>query len=250
MVELNQVIRQLRKVGYRNKFWQRSEVKELCNVLHDTETIIQATNGYYDGGMALLVATDTRLILIDHKPMFLTLDSIAYPMVQEIAYNYRLLNSTLHIFTSNRCLDFSSWNHSQIREILKFAQTAMKDKGGMTHETIVRDGSNDGRPIEADNNQTPVQKPVYAPQYIQTPRQPAQVYYEQPAVTDSTPLEPHYAQPIDTSDPYYSYEPVQPSLTPAPNSVSDSLANLVLSQNDIQPEPRLTAVRTPSMVQS
>jgi hypothetical protein len=98
----------------------------LCNVLHEDEQIIQATNGHYEGGFSLLVATDHRLILVDRKPMFLTLDSIAYSMVQEVTFNYRLLNSTIHIYTTNKVLDFSSWNHNQIRTILSTTQKAMR----------------------------------------------------------------------------------------------------------------------------
>src|ERR1035438_6354320 len=63
MVLLSNVLKQLSKVGYHAGIFQRSEVKELCNVLHEDEQIIQATNGHYEGGFSLLVATDHRLIL-------------------------------------------------------------------------------------------------------------------------------------------------------------------------------------------
>jgi hypothetical protein len=59
--------------------------------------------------------------------MFLTLDSISYQMIQEVTFNYRLLNSTIHIYTSNKVLDFSSWNHGQIRSILTYTQKAMRE---------------------------------------------------------------------------------------------------------------------------
>lgn len=126
MVELKDVQDQLAKVGYKNGVWQRAEVKELCNVLHADEQIIQATNGHHEGGFGLLVATDHRLILVDRKPMFLTLDSIAYWMIQEASFTYRLLNSTIHIFTSNKVLDFSSWNQTGLRQILTYTQYAMR----------------------------------------------------------------------------------------------------------------------------
>lgn len=126
MVEQAKVMAQLSKVGYKAKMFQRAEVKELCNVLHEDEIILQATNGYYEGGFGLMVATSVRILLVDKKPMFLTLDSISYSMIQEVTFNYRLLNSTIHIFTSNKCLDFNSWNHAQIRAILNHTQQAMR----------------------------------------------------------------------------------------------------------------------------
>ena len=137
MVELSKVLKQLADVGYKTTMFQRSEVKELCNVLHEDEEILQATNGYYEGGFSLLVATDHRLLLVDRKPMFLTLDSIAYSMIQEVTFNYRLLNSTIHIYTSNKVLDYNSWNHSQLRSILSFTQRAMREPSHQVPQTAV-----------------------------------------------------------------------------------------------------------------
>jgi hypothetical protein len=115
----------LASIGYKVPSWQKAEVRELCRVIHPDEVIIQAVNGHYEGGFGLLVATNHRLLLVDRKPMFLTLDAISYGMIQEISLNYRLLNSTIHIWTSNKCLDFSSWNHTRIREVLDYAQKSI-----------------------------------------------------------------------------------------------------------------------------
>ncbi len=161
MVDLSKVLDQLSKVGYKSRIWQRAEVKELCNVLHEDEEILQATNGYYEGGFSLLVATDQRLLLVDRKPMFLTLDSIAYSMIQEVSYNYRLLNSTIHIFTTNKCLDFSSWNHSQIRAILTHSQKAMQQKGSLvlatapTVDESKKEETQEQKQLATDQNQEP-----------------------------------------------------------------------------------------------
>lgn len=142
MVELAKVQAQLTKVGYRAQMWGRSEVRELCNVLALDETIVHAVNGHYEGGFALLVATDKRLILVDRKIMFLTLDAISYSMIQEVQLNYRLLNSTINIYTSNKCLVFNTWSHSRLRSILSYAQEKiMEDK--MQHQNF---GYNQSQP--------------------------------------------------------------------------------------------------------
>lgn len=150
MVELSNVLARLKEVGYRPGFFQRAEVKELCKVLHEDETIYQATNGYYEGGFSLLVATDHRLLLIDRKPMFLTLDSIAYSMIQEVSFNYRLFNSTIHIFTSNKCLDFNSWNHSQIRAILTHTQQAMRTLRSNQTDKVYSFNDDDRQSLDGD----------------------------------------------------------------------------------------------------
>lgn len=122
MVSLAVVKMQLAKAGCSVSFWGRGEVRELCNVLAEDETIIHASNGYHEGGFGLLVATDQRMLLVDRKPMYLTLDAISYGMIQEITLNYRLLNSSINIYTSNKCMVFKSWNHSRLRQMLMFSQ--------------------------------------------------------------------------------------------------------------------------------
>ncbi len=122
MISLGDVERQLRQVGCNFRFWGRAEVRELAVVLMPGETIVHATNGHYEGGFALLVATDQRLILIDRKPMFLTIEAISYDMIAEVNFNHRLLNATLRVFTLNKTLIFTSWNHAHLRAILVYAQ--------------------------------------------------------------------------------------------------------------------------------
>jgi hypothetical protein len=79
-------------------------------------------NGRYEGGFALLCLTDHRLLLIDRKPMFLTLEDIRFDMIAEIDYHARLLDNTVHIITPNRKLVFRSWNQKRLRELLNHTQ--------------------------------------------------------------------------------------------------------------------------------
>jgi hypothetical protein len=125
MVSVASVKLQLTKAGYKFSYWTRAEVKELCDVLMPGEIITQATNGYYENGFALLVATDNRLLLIDRKPMFLSLDTISYGMIQEVTLDYRLLNSSVHIFTSNKVLVFKSRSPIRLRAMVSYIQQSV-----------------------------------------------------------------------------------------------------------------------------
>lgn len=122
MVSLNQVEEQLKRVGCNFRFWGRPEIRELCNILMQGETITQCVNGRYEGGFALLVATDHRLLLIDKKPMFLTLEDIRYDMVSEMDYSAQLLGATVHIITPNRKLSFTAWNQARLRKMMNHIQ--------------------------------------------------------------------------------------------------------------------------------
>lgn len=122
MVTLATVEEQLRKVGCNFRFWGRPEIRELANILMQDEIIAGCTNGRYEGGFALLCITNHRLLLVDRKPMFLTLEDIRFDMIAEIDYNARVLEATVHIITPNRTLTFHSWNQRRLREILNHTQ--------------------------------------------------------------------------------------------------------------------------------
>jgi hypothetical protein len=122
MTTLAQVEEQLKRVGCNFRFWGRPEIRELANILMEDEVIAAAVNGRYEGGFALLCATNHRLLLIDRKPMFLTLEDIRFDMIAEIDFSARLLDSTVHIITPNRKLTFTSWSHHRLRAILNHMQ--------------------------------------------------------------------------------------------------------------------------------
>lgn len=127
MVSLHQVEEQLKKIGCNFRFWGRPEVRELQHILIEGETIAQAINGRYEGGFALLCVTDHRLLLIDKKPMFLTLEDIRFDMISEIDYSSRLLDGTITIMTPNRKLVFTGWNQGRLRILLNYVQQRISD---------------------------------------------------------------------------------------------------------------------------
>jgi len=122
MVPLIRVEEQLKRIGSNFKWWGRSEIRELANILMEDEIIAGCVNGRYSGGFALLCVTNHRLLLVDRKPMFLTLEDIRFDMISEIDYNSRLLDNTVFIMTPNRSFTFTSWNEHRLRKILNYVQ--------------------------------------------------------------------------------------------------------------------------------
>jgi hypothetical protein len=122
MVSLDYVEDQLKRVGCNYHFWCRPEIKELRNILVPGEVIAQAVIGRYENGFALLVATNHRLLLVDKKPMFLTLEDLRFDMISEIDYSAQVFEGTVKIMTPNRKLVFTGWNHARLRNILNYTQ--------------------------------------------------------------------------------------------------------------------------------
>lgn len=126
MMSLNQVEEQLKRVGCNFRFWGRGEIRELRKVLTTDEVIQHCVNGRYENGFAMLVATNQRLLLIDHKPIFVAIEDIRYDMIAEIDFSSQLLTGVIRVITPGRPLRFLSWSQYHLREVLKCAQAHMQ----------------------------------------------------------------------------------------------------------------------------
>ncbi len=127
MVDARDVKKQLRRIGADYRFWGAPEIRELPKILFDNETIRHFINGRYSGGFAALVATDIRVILIDKKPLFLTLEDIRYDMVSDVMFNHRLLNASIIIGTVHNSFTFVGFNSTNLRLLTNFIQQRVMD---------------------------------------------------------------------------------------------------------------------------
>ncbi len=122
MVDPKIVSQQLRETGCDYAFWGRTETRELCTVLMDNERIMQAVNGYYDGGFALLCITNYRVLVVDKKPFLLSVEDLRYDMIAEVDFSSRIFTSVLHVYTPLRTLVFTSWSTTRLRKSMNYIQ--------------------------------------------------------------------------------------------------------------------------------
>jgi hypothetical protein len=122
------VAAQLKKIGFNQHAWGRAEVRELPNIILPDEEIFECVNGMYEGGFALLIATDVRVLLIDKKPFnYLTVEDLRFDMINEIDYNHRALGAYVDISTGNRDLKFRSYNQPRLRRLINHVQRRMAE---------------------------------------------------------------------------------------------------------------------------
>jgi hypothetical protein len=155
MISLNQVEDQLKRVGCNFRFWCRPEIRELCKILMPGETIAQAVVGRYENGYALLCVTDHRLLLIDKKPMFLTLEDLRFDMISEIDYSSQMLDGTVRIMTPNRKLTFTAWNQARLRNVLNYTQMRVSE---IRQHYMQRQFTSQSQPQEVVTAAWPVQQ--------------------------------------------------------------------------------------------
>lgn len=128
MVTERAVAAQLERIGFNDHAWGRQEIRELPNIILPDETIFECVNGTYEGGFALLVATDVRVLLIDKKPLnYLTVEDLRFDMINEIDYSHRVFGAYVEITTGNRVLKFRSYNRQRLRKLINHVQHRMAD---------------------------------------------------------------------------------------------------------------------------
>lgn len=122
MVTHQEIERQLRATGTKIGWFGRAEARELEHIIEPGETIMYCLNGRYENGFAMLCVTNHRVVLIDKKPLYLSIEDIRYDMVSEVDFDGRLLESTVTICTLSKNLRFSSFKGAKLRYAMSYLQ--------------------------------------------------------------------------------------------------------------------------------
>jgi len=128
MVSNDSIISQLSAINFNQHGWGRTELRELPSIILPEEVIYECVNGIYEGGFALLVATDVRVLLVDKKPLnFLTVEDLRFDMINELDYNHRIIGASISISAGSKNLSFSSLNQPRLRKLITHVQHCMAD---------------------------------------------------------------------------------------------------------------------------
>jgi hypothetical protein len=144
MVQMSIIEARLAKLGFKTSLWFKPEIRELQHILMDNEQIVGAVAGRYFGGFALLVATDRRILLIDKKLPYVSVEDIRYDMISEIDYSSQLFDATITIFTVNKQHRFNSWKHKHhLRKLTQYSQQRVMEvrqhySGSQAQQDIIR----------------------------------------------------------------------------------------------------------------
>lgn len=150
MVSKDYIEKQLKELDFKISGWGRAEVAQLPHIILPDERIYEVVNGIYEGGFALLLATDIRVLLVDKKPMsFLTVEDLRFDMINEIDYNHRFMGAYITIATGNKTLLFRSYNKARLRKLIGHVQHCMAETKKKQSSTV----EDQGRHLEKINQQ-------------------------------------------------------------------------------------------------
>ncbi len=128
MVSLDYINQQLHNINYHRHFWINPEIDELVNILMPDETIYECVSGNYEGGSALLIVTNERVLLIDRKFLnFLTVEDMRFDRINQIDYSYRLMAAYTNINSGLKNLKFMSFNKTRLRKLVNYIQVFISE---------------------------------------------------------------------------------------------------------------------------
>src|SRR4051812_11669218 len=128
MVSKKTIEKQLKDLGFNIRGWGRGEVDELHKIILPDEEIYEVVNGIYEGGFALLLTTDIRVLLVDKKPLnYLTVEDMRFDMITEIDYSHRIIGADITISAGDKHLKFRSYNQQRLRKLIGHLQHRMAD---------------------------------------------------------------------------------------------------------------------------
>ncbi len=136
MISAAIVKQQLKRIGFKKSTWGQAELNELPKILIDGEEIQHIINGHYAGGFATLCATNYRLLLVDKKMFFLTVEDVRYDMIAEVDYGHQLFGATIHVRSFSKDLKFQGFKIPELRNLTNYVQhKVMELRGHQLNQT-------------------------------------------------------------------------------------------------------------------
>ncbi len=102
---IDRIKNELKKVGITQYGLSKMESQSLPTIIHEDEHIGGVVYGKSKVGSVMLVATDRRLIYLDRKPFFNTMDELTYDVVSGVKVNHVGVFSSVVLHT--KVADFS-----------------------------------------------------------------------------------------------------------------------------------------------
>jgi Bacterial PH domain len=143
-VDTSSFDKQLSNLGLHFKFFGRKEINELRRILEVGEQIMHGIHGYYQGGSAILVATNKRLLLVDKQPLFLHVDEIAYDLVRNTALSKTFLQSMLQVKTLNKNLSFRAFKDAKLKDLCEYIEEQREKFEEIASESVGSTVVNEG----------------------------------------------------------------------------------------------------------
>ena len=137
MVTFNEVQAQLIDVGAHTKCLTVQHIKQLARELDPNEQIMTCLKGWFEGSVAILCATDKRMLILNKHTNHGNYYQVDYNSINDTVHRDRGLSSTITFYIDKKRLDFRSWRVNKVKDMYTFTQRHIiyiKEQDRLAHE--------------------------------------------------------------------------------------------------------------------
>lgn len=123
------VLNELRDLGVTRYGLFMTESHYLPHVIHPSEHIGGVAYGRFDGGFAMMLATDRRVIFLDKRPLFMAEDEIDYDVVSGVSFGYSPMYSTVTLHTKIKDYTVRTMNKESAKRFVSYIEARCLEHG-------------------------------------------------------------------------------------------------------------------------
>ena len=146
------VISELKVAGITRYGLAKMESKSLPAIIHPEEHIGGVVYGQSSAGSVMLIATDRRIIYLDRKPFFRSMDELTYDVVSGIKVDRSGLFSSIVLHTRVKDFELRFVNPKCVRIFSKYIESSRLEGGKFNQSTSRYEPSTTENPKISDNN--------------------------------------------------------------------------------------------------
>lgn len=139
-----QVIEKIKNLNGASRFFGKWEINELPKLLWENEEIMRLSDGFYNEGIGIVVATNRRIIFINKGLLSCQVEDFAYDKISSIQCNKGMIMGTLVIYTTgNRaCIDNMGKEDAQYFADYVRARISQENQSSQYTQTQVQSQTN------------------------------------------------------------------------------------------------------------
>ncbi len=118
----DRIMHQLRILDVSRFGLRTMESRYLPRIIHSGEQLGGVVYGHHEAGFAMLVATDSRIIFLDKKPLIVNEEEISYEVVSGVSFSHAGFGSTVTLHTRIKDYAIRTFNQKSAQRFVDYIE--------------------------------------------------------------------------------------------------------------------------------
>lgn len=131
MKRLTAIQKEMAIAGVPKRLLSSSETKALTSIMEDDEVVLGCVQGIYNEGLGIVVATNTRLLIVNKSFLWTRMEDESYAMINSIKYKKGVVFGKIILSTRARRYTFNVLVKDPIASFISIIDNKMRHHGQM-----------------------------------------------------------------------------------------------------------------------